>query len=147
MVVAGASAAGPECEVPIGPGDLILRIIPSPLPWRRADGIELGQSHIDVGTGRAVLATVYSDRVAWKAGQSRMSHSVLLGRTIAHELGHLLLATTAHSEAGLMRAAWTKDELRADRPWDWMFRPIEVASIQARASRWLPTAQQAARGR
>jgi hypothetical protein len=33
---------------------------------------------------------------------------VLLGHVIAHEIGHLLLPYDAHSERGIMRAAWDK---------------------------------------
>jgi hypothetical protein len=33
---------------------------------------------------------------------------VLLGHVIAHEIGHLLLPYDAHSESGIMRAAWDK---------------------------------------
>jgi hypothetical protein len=33
---------------------------------------------------------------------------VLLGYVIAHEIGHLLLPYDAHSESGIMRAAWDK---------------------------------------
>lgn len=142
----GAMKEMHNCEVPIIAGELILRIIPSPLAWRRVDGIALGQSLIDRGSGRAVFATVYADRVEWQAGQSRVSRPVLMGRTIAHELGHLLLATTAHSDAGLMRAVWTTKELRDDQRSDWMFRPIEVASIQARAA-GRRSVLQSARGR
>ena len=32
---------------------------------------------------------------------------------MAHEIGHLLLAESSHSPAGLMRAAWDKEDLRA----------------------------------
>jgi hypothetical protein len=35
----------------------------------------------------------------------------VLGHVIAHELGHLLLGTNAHSQVGIMRPRWSRDEL------------------------------------
>jgi hypothetical protein len=41
---------------------------------------------------------------------------ILLGRVVAHELGHVLLETTAHSKRGLMRPVFSvNDALSADR--------------------------------
>ena len=37
---------------------------------------------------------------------------VLLGRVIAHEIGHALLLTTRHSNDGLMRAEYDADDVR-----------------------------------
>jgi hypothetical protein len=36
----------------------------------------------------------------------------LLGRGIAHEIGHLLLGTNSHSPTGLMSAQWSEQELK-----------------------------------
>jgi hypothetical protein len=36
----------------------------------------------------------------------------MLGHLMAHELGHLLLASTAHSSKGLMRSRWSGADLR-----------------------------------
>jgi hypothetical protein len=40
---------------------------------------------------------------------------------MAHEIGHLLLGSTAHSATGLMREVWTDEELQRNRPEDWVF--------------------------
>ena len=69
------------------------------------------RSHAD-----GVLATVFVDRTRGLAGDLRIDHDALLGRTIAHELGHLLLATTAHAKVGLMREAWSREELAVGSP-------------------------------
>ena len=42
-------------------------------------------------------------------------------RTLAHELGHLVLGSNEHSESGLMRAVWTAAEVARNRPADWVF--------------------------
>ena len=50
------------------------------------------------------------------------SHATLLGRAIAHEIGHLLLGSRT-SARGLMRALWSQDELRGLKPAHWQFSP------------------------
>jgi hypothetical protein len=50
-------------------------------------------------------------------GKPRLLQEVILGqaigRSVAHEIGHFLTASTAHSEAGLMRASFSEAELAA----------------------------------
>jgi len=69
-------------------------------------------------------------RLAHEAGTDSR---VLLGRAIAHELGHLLLATTTHGPVGLMRAYWSQEEVRRGQPRDWSFAPTELAAMRRRA--------------
>ena len=71
---------------------------------------------LDTASGHGVLATIYIDRVEWLAHEAGADSRALLGRAIAHELGHLLLATTTHGPAGLMRAFWSQDEVRRGQP-------------------------------
>jgi len=80
-----------------------------------------------------VLATIYLDRVNWMAEQTGVDARALLGRAIAHELGHLLMATGAHGPNGLMRPVWSQSEIRRRQIDDWIFRPREIAAIKARA--------------
>src|SRR3970282_1353415 len=54
----------------------------------------------------------------------------VLGRAIAHEIGHLLLNTNSHPEAGLMRAAWSRSELRRNATDDWRFREEDAKKIR-----------------
>jgi len=120
------------CDSPMGPRELALRIVRSPVPSLVRSELPLGDAFVDTQVGRGVLATVYLDRVEWMARQTRTDRSVLLGRAIAHELGHLLMATSAHGPAGLMRAVWSRDELRRSRTSDWAFGQAEIAAIRAR---------------
>jgi hypothetical protein len=39
---------------------------------------------------------------------------------MAHEIDHVLLGSTAHSNGGLMRAHWYDDELMNERDSDWV---------------------------
>jgi hypothetical protein len=102
---------------------------------------------LDTSTHSAVLATIYVERVRWLARSARADVETLLGRTIAHELGHLLLATNAHGSHGLMRAVWSAAEVRGDRDWDGTFAPPMLkpsASVlltrSTAATAWMPTA-------
>jgi hypothetical protein len=54
----------------------------------------------------------------------------MLGRAIAHELGHFLFRTADHETVGLMRAVHSADDLIA--PFDWSFRVVAPG-----ASTWL----------
>lgn len=126
---------GSPCSVPLGPGELALRIVRSPIPPDQlCDRLPLGDAFLDARSGAGVLATIYFDRVTWTASQTGADRRVLLGRAIAHELGHLLLATTRHGDKGLMRGVWSRNELRNSRSGDWTFGPEEIAAIRARGA-------------
>jgi hypothetical protein len=58
-----------------------------------------------------------------------MEPGTLLGRVMAHEVGHLLLGTGYHGEAGVMRAEWPDAQLNRDGD-HWRFSMLEAASMQ-----------------
>jgi hypothetical protein len=92
----------------------------------------LGTSAVDLSQRAGTLATIYQDRVQQLARAAGVDEGQLLGRTIAHEVGHLLLGTSNHARVGLMRARWQVDELRRDRPFDWRFSPEEGSGMRWR---------------
>lgn len=53
-----------------------------------------------------------------------------LGRVLAHELGHALLATRSHQTTGLMRPSFTGDELLAETPALYGLSAAEVARLR-----------------
>ena len=120
-----------ECNVPPTPTERLVRLVRAPEGASR-DTRCLGDALIDAQKGTGVLATVYIDRVLDLARHLDINHPTLLGRTIAHEIGHLLLATNTHSTSGLMRELWSPDELLASRADDWVLRPFEAAAIRQR---------------
>jgi hypothetical protein len=124
----GAGVA--PCDRPPA-GELVLRIVRSTVEY---DGgsLPLGDALVETASGEAILATVYLDRVVRVAKAARMDMRVLLGYAIAHELGHLLLASSTHSTRGLMRPIWRDHELRSARSVDWTFTNQEVGTIRAR---------------
>jgi hypothetical protein len=116
------------CATPPAPGELIVRLARGakrPDPSRRHDSADvsraLGHSMIDTATGTGTLATIFIDRIEAMARQARTDRLAIVGRVMAHEIGHLLLGTNAHSKTGLMREIWTLAELTRNQAQDWMF--------------------------
>src|SRR5919109_687512 len=96
------------CDQPLSSGDVVVRLIEGSdkeAGERRA----LGYSLFDAD-GVSGFATVYVDRVDWLAKRAQYPRAPLLGRAIAHEIGHFLLRSNAHTETGLMREVWTADQ-------------------------------------
>ncbi len=123
------------CLTP-APAALMVRVVQSP-DSGQGDPRFLAHALIDSRTRTGVLATVFIDRTRRVAGDLGLDHRVLLGRAIAHELGHLLLATPTHGSAGLMREVWSRDELLGTHRDDWIFDPSDAAAIRKRLARAL----------
>jgi hypothetical protein len=122
--------ASPRCRQPLGATDLMLRLT-SAKPADAAQYVSLGFSLVNAADGRApYLATVYSDLVATLARGAGIDSRELLGRAVAHEIGHLLLGTNQHAATGLMRAAWSRVELRHDHTADWQFLSGEAETMR-----------------
>ena len=114
------------CDDAPGPRELIVRIVAAP------QGIvanSLGCALVDLQDGAGTLATIYSDRINMVASRTGVDAGTLLGRAVAHEIGHLLLGTARHSASGLMRAFWSDRELERGMTADWTFSPDEVEGI------------------
>lgn len=122
------SQAG-ACNGLRGRHDLIVRIVPVAsaghpgLLIRDQTRAPLGYSVVDPAVGAGAIAMVFLDRVLTLARRTGVDSGRLLGRAIAHEIGHLLAGTTAHTANGLMRDVWTDEELARNRPEDWVFLP------------------------
>ena len=123
-----------SCATPLRPGDFAIRFVRGEVPIGYSGPLTLGDVMLDTGTGSAVLATIYVERVRSLANSAGAEVGTLLGRTIAHELGHLLLATNAHGSHGLMRAVWSRAEVHRARDSDWTFTPADAEAIRVRAA-------------
>ena len=122
-------AAGPRvpepaatCATVRAPGELTIRLVRVAVPAGYRGTLPLGDALVDTAGRAAVLATIYIDRVRWLADAAHVDAATLLGRAIAHELGHLLTASTSHSRRGVMRPRWTRDDVRSAREEDWVMR-------------------------
>ncbi len=76
-----------------------------------------------------MVANVYADRTRELADGREFE--VILGRVIAHELGHLLLGKNAHSAAGIVHARWRAQDLGLSRQAAMLFLPGEAKRICA----------------
>jgi hypothetical protein len=112
--------------------ELVIRLVRSRVATLDGVPFALGDASIDLNARGGVLATIYTDRVERMAELSTTHVAVLLGRAIAHELGHLLLATNAHSASGLMRARWTGAEIRGNQLEDWLLTRQDSEAIRRR---------------
>jgi hypothetical protein len=118
------------CDSALAPGELAIRIVRAASVSERGGGVRLGDAFIDTHAGRGVLATIYLDRVLRLAEQTGADRVALLGHAIAHELGHLLMASNVHGPFGLMRGFWSVDEVRNGRPSDWTIAPRDAHAIR-----------------
>ena len=133
----------PVCQDARRSGNFIARIMPRltlNVPLRKlsveALGVQgdaeppLGFAVVDPDTRAGKMATVFHDQVQAVARRTGVARSELLGRALAHEVGHLLLGVRGHSRSGIMRAVWTDDELTRDRPDDWVFASADRQKLQ-----------------
>jgi len=118
------------CRQPLARNEAVLRLIPAATSMT-AESASLGFTLLDSAGRRPVLSTIFMDRVADVARRARVDRWLLTGRAMAHELGHLLLGTSSHAQAGLMRAFWSDQTLRSWSRADWELMPSEVEAIRA----------------
>lgn len=90
----------------------------------------LGFAVVDPQTRAGKMATVFHDQIEAVARRTGVARGELLGRVLAHEVGHLLLGVHGHSRNGIMRAVWTDEELARNRPEDWLFPPADRIRLQ-----------------
>jgi hypothetical protein len=120
--------ANDPCGQVVGPLELIVRITTGP-PTGDQQVTTFGSSVVDVQARAGVLSTVFADRVATVARRADISRGHLLGVTMAHELGHLLLGTSTHSAEGLMRPHWPDALLRLQSAHAWRVSPNEATAM------------------
>jgi len=105
----------------------------------------LGFAAVDMVARAGTLATVYVDRVDALAAAAGVEPDELLGRAIAHEIGHLLLGSVDHSRFGLMRATWTANQVRRNMPLDWIFSEAQAREMRGRLAEAEPVVLAASR--
>lgn len=122
--------AAHPCRTVRGARELVVRIMPT---GGTSDSPELGFASIEPSGRATVVATIYYDVVQRVASRTGLEAHALLGRAIAHEIGHLLLRIPGHGSTGLMRPLWTDAEIARNRPVDWAFSDEESRQLRAAA--------------
>jgi hypothetical protein len=97
-----------ECAQPLGSNQFMVHIVRSGVTRTKC---VLGESFLgEDGTGK--YTDVFLERIQWAHQEYDADVAQLLGRVSAHELGHLLLGTNAHSNVGIMKPQWNRESLR-----------------------------------
>ena len=126
----------PGCDAAPASHELVVRLTHSSPTAEDGNNRAFGYSLIDATTATGTLSTVYVDRVDWLASTGKAVRAEVLGRAIAHEIGHQLLGSNDHSARGLMRETWTAEELTRNRTEDWQFSSSQRSALHARWSSW-----------
>ncbi len=109
------------CAQPLRWNEVVVRIVAADTAGGGRELQVLGSAFVDLETGGGSLAIVYADRVWLMARNAGINAADLLGRAMAHEIGHLLLGTNQHAARGLMRASWSSSDLRRRLAGEWLF--------------------------
>lgn len=125
--VAGTPVNLPECAKPTGPTRLMLQLVPGA---NKQHPKSSGMAVLRNGSG--VYACLYPERVEQLARDANWEFGDLLGHAAAHELGHLLLGSSTHAPAGVMRARWDTEDLRRLSHTGLAFLPGQLSSILVR---------------
>lgn len=99
-----------------------------------------GKTKTDLVFGEAFLgedgsgkyADVFFDRIQAVSNPPELDTAQLLGAVAAHEVGHLLLGSRAHSSAGIMQPIWEKECLRRVWMGSLLFTRKQAQSMQQR---------------
>lgn len=102
--------------------------------------IEFGYS-IPLDNSFGFIAGVYLDRTNEVAQSLGLDLHVMLGHTIAHEIGHLLLGTNSHANEGVMRPTWGDREVRLANTGQLGFTEAQALRMQAQVARRLASAE------
>lgn len=101
----------PTCPSDMGAGDLVLRLLPRRMAMKLSTPNEpLGFAQQCPETEAACELTVFYFRVDELAAEGHRPE-LILGHVIAHEVAHVLIGP-GHSEGGIMRREWSREELR-----------------------------------
>ncbi len=98
----------PDCAEPIGPSDLVLKIMP------RIDMEKNGFKKETFGltTGRNII--ISTERLYDIAQKSEQTCDKILSLGVAHEIGHALLGSDSHSSRGTMCPRWYAKDLQLE---------------------------------
>lgn len=96
--------------------------------WRGALGFALPNA------GYGVSATVFYDRIEALPAVVPLGRARLLANVLAHEIGHVLLGSNAHSRSGIMKGIWSRADYIAMRAGPLEFEGNEAVVLRSRAS-------------
>jgi hypothetical protein len=119
-------AEADECRHILGPKEFVLHIVP--MGNTRSDFV-FGEAFLGED-GRGQYSDVFFDRLRQTKGDIDLA--LLLGAVSAHELGHLLLGSHAHSGVGIMEPRWKTDTVQRIGMGTLMFTPEQARRMKTR---------------
>lgn len=123
----------PDCHAAWQANDFVLKVLPKTMADLLPKGQDALGSTLECNIGATCSTNIFYHRVnsAFNGGGTA-SVPVLLGRAMAHEIGHLLLGENSHAEKGIMRAGWSDQDMTlAARPY-LLFTPAESRQMKSR---------------
>jgi hypothetical protein len=106
--VRGSTDEMSACRAVPGVNEFVLHIVPT---GKTSSDSVFGEAFLaEDGSGK--YSDVFFDRIEDAHRSLGASVGLMLGAVAAHELGHLLLGSNAHSQVGIMEPVWKKEALR-----------------------------------
>jgi hypothetical protein len=133
----GSSWPQRPCQFSPHSDALVLHIVPNGRTMRAA---VFGEAFLGEG-GHGRYADVFYDRMANAGRTWGTKVARLLGAVSAHELGHLVLGSRAHSVAGIMAPIWEEDSLRRVGMGTLLFSKEQSALMRTRILGWTLSAK------
>jgi hypothetical protein len=117
-----------QCHVIPGSNQFVLHIVPT---GNTSSDLVFGLAFLGAdGSGK--YCDVFYDRIAEAHHESGVNLSLLLGMVAAHELGHLLLGSHAHSYMGIMTPVWRDEVLRRGGMGSLLFTSEQASVMKSR---------------
>jgi len=136
-----------SCTQRAGANVIQLRIHPSKMSKKLTSrSVEFGYS-IPLEDGFGIIAGVYLERTSRTAKSLGLGLHVMLGHTIAHEIGHLLLGTNSHAKTGVMRPTWGDRDVRLANTGRLGFTEAQARQMQDQVARRITSVKNRARTR
>jgi hypothetical protein len=137
----GAEETPPECLPPFMAHRILLQVLPPELAGSMQYGSAFGFTFpVANEAGHPYRAGVLWSKAESFAADHRCDPALLLGRIMAHEIGHLLLGSGSHAVAGLMKADWRGREMQSLAQGRLLFSRSEARRMQQEALERIRTA-------
>jgi hypothetical protein len=121
--------ADPRCKISPDPEHLVMRIVRK--ASSAADSV-FGMAFLSETDGRGAYGDVFFGSVERLHQECGVSVGRVLGYVMAHELGHLMLGTKAHTAMGIMQPHWSSEQLRAISQGSLLFTPEQATLMRKR---------------
>ncbi len=132
----GRSEADPACRVLRSPSHLTLRIVPGSKEETR----DIFGTAFLAADGTGCYSDVFYGSVE-KLRSQRHDVGRVLGYVMAHEIGHLLIGSHAHSPWGIMCANWHDEQLRLLEMGNLLFTAEQEKKIHSHLEEWARNSQ------